>query len=233
MKLKSLFNQKVPLIVFVFIWYYRIFGITFGGLVTKKGESIVNKKLKVLGNILTISLIILYLIASRFVFSTGVFDQIYDSGFIIIYYTMTACKEIKDILVVINLYYYQFKGFNLFEILMKYKLTKIRYNLFLLLTFILHVAIQGICAFIYLTSFKMNVSFVNVLFLVILNIIAITSAFAIHFITWGKNFSIYCYKIQSKKRKTYLNRFLKILIIIKFFFNYEPSLYQWLSIWKN
>jgi len=187
MKLKSLFNQKVPLIVFVFIWYYRIFGITFGGLVTKKGECIVNKKLKVLGNILTISLMILYLIASRFVFGTGVFDQIYDSGFKIIYYTMTACKEIKDILVVINLYYYQFKGFNLFEILMKYKLTKVRYNLLLLLTFTLHLAVQGICAFVYLTFYKMNISFVNVLCLVILNIIAITSIFTIHFVTWGKN----------------------------------------------
>jgi hypothetical protein len=101
---------------------------------------------------------------------------------------MTACKEIKDILVVVNLYYYQFKGFNLFEILMKYKLTKIRYNLLLLLIFTLHFAAQGICAFIYLTSFKMNISFVNVLFLVILNIIAITSIFTINFITWGKNF---------------------------------------------
>jgi hypothetical protein len=187
MKLNTLFSQKVPLIVLLFVWYYRIFGITFGGLVTKSGECIVNRKLKIFGNIFTISLIILYIITTRIVFDTLVFGRIYDSGFIIIYYLIIICREIKDILVVINLYYYQFKGFNLFEILMKYKLTKIRYNLLLLLTFTLHLAVQGICAFVYLTSYKMNISFVNVLCLVILNIIAITSIFTIHFVTWGKN----------------------------------------------
>jgi hypothetical protein len=198
MKLNTLFSQKVPLIVLLFVWYYRIFGITFGGLVTKSGECIVNRKLKIFGNIFTISLTILYIIASRIVIDARVFGQIYDSGFTIIYYSITFCREIKDILVVINLYYYQFKGFELFKLLTEYKLTKKQYNLFFLILFSLIFLVQGICALIYLTSFKMNINFLNALFLIILNIFAIMNAFTIHFITWGKNFSIICDELLQK-----------------------------------
>jgi hypothetical protein len=186
MKFNNIFRQKVPLIVLLFIWYYRIFGITFGGLVTKSGECIVNRKLKLLGNIFTISLMILYIIASRIVFGTRVFDQIYDSGFTVIYYSITTCREVKDILVVINLYYYQIKGFELFKHLMKYKLTKTKFNLLFLLMFTLHFAVQGFHALSYLTYFKMNIIFLNALFTIILNIFATMTVSAIHFITCGK-----------------------------------------------
>jgi len=198
MKSNNIFKQKVPLIALVFIWYYRIYGITFGGLVTKSGECIVNRKLKIFGNIFTISLIILYIIASRIVNDARVFGQIYDSGFTIIYYSINFCREIKDILVVINLYYYQFKGFELFKILTEYKLTKKRYNLFFLTLLSLIFLVQGISTLICLTSFKMNINFLNTLLLVILHIFATMNIFTIHFITWGKKFSIICDELPQK-----------------------------------
>jgi hypothetical protein len=198
MKSNTLFSQKVPLIVLLFVWYYRIFGITFGGLVTKNGECIVNRNLKIFGNVFTISLMILYLIASRFVFGTRIFGQIYDSGFTIIYYSISICREVKDILVVINLYYYQFKGFELFKLLTEYKLTKKRYNLFFLILFSLIVLVQGIYALIYLTSFKMDINFLNALLLVVLNIFAAIHILTIYFITWGKIFSIICDEMPQK-----------------------------------
>jgi hypothetical protein len=111
---------------------------------------------------------------------------------------MTACKEIKDILVVINLYYYQFKGFELFKLLTEYKLTKKRYNLFFLILFSLIVLVQGIYALIYLTSFKMDINFLNALLLVILNIFAAIHILTIYFITWGKIFSIICDEMPQK-----------------------------------
>jgi hypothetical protein len=191
MKLNTLFSQKVPFIVSLFVWYYRIFGITFGGLVTKSEECIVNRKLKIFGNVFTISLMVLYIIASRIVFDTRVFDPIYDSGFTIIYYSIVICREIKDILVIINLYYYQFKGFELFKLLTEYKLTKKRYNLFFLILFSIIFLVQGIYVLIYLTSFKMNTVCLNALILVILYIFGITSIFTINFITWGKNLFYY------------------------------------------
>jgi hypothetical protein len=187
MKLNTLFSQKVPLIVLLFVWYCRIFGITFGGLVTRSGECIVNRKLKIFGNIFTISLMILYIITSRIVLETRVFDQTYDSGFIIIYYSISICREVKDILVVINLYYYQFKGFELFKILTEYKLTKKRYNLFFLILFSLIFLVQAIHALIYLTSFN----YFQFLLLFILNIFVTVNIFTIHFITWGKKFFYY------------------------------------------
>jgi hypothetical protein len=186
MKLNTLFSQKVPLIAMIFIWYYRIFGITFGGVVTKSGELIVNRKLKLLGNIFTILLIIIYLVSSGIIFGIRLFDQLYDSGFIIIYYSITICREIKDLLVAMNLYYYQFNGSHLFELLLKYKLKKTRYNLLFLLLFTLRFLMQGFYAFTYLTYFKMNAIFLNVLLTVILNIFATMTFSAIHFITWGK-----------------------------------------------
>jgi hypothetical protein len=183
MKLNTLFSPKAPLIAMIFIWYYRIFGITFGGLVTKSGEFIVNRKLKLWGNIFTIFIIIIYLVSSAIIFGIRVSYQLYDSGFIISYYSITICREIKDLLVAMNLYYYQFNGFHLFELLMKYKLTKTRYNLFLLLLFTLQFLAQGFYAFTY---FKMGAIFLNVLFTVILNIFGIMTISVIHFITWGK-----------------------------------------------
>lgn len=198
MKLNTLFSQKVPFIVSLFVWYYRIFGITFGGLVTKSEECIVNRKLKIFGNVFTISLMVLYIIASRIVFDTRVFDPIYDSGFTIIYYSIVICREIKDILVIINLYYYQFKGFELFKLLTEYKLTKKRYNLFFLILFSIIFLVQGIYVLIYLTSFKMNTVCLNALILVILYIFGITSIFTINFITWGKNLFYYLRWIVAK-----------------------------------
>jgi hypothetical protein len=133
-------------------------------------------------------MLLIYLIASRFVFHTRVYSQIYDSGFTIIYYSINICKGIRDILVVLNLYYYQFKVFHLFKLLMDYKMTKMRYILIILILFSIHFLIQGFYAFIYFTSFKMNINFLNALFSDIYNIFATLGMSGIYFITWGKKF---------------------------------------------
>jgi hypothetical protein len=179
--------QKVSLIPKVLIFYYRIFGITFGGLVKRNGEFVVDEKLKLFGNIFTIFLIGLYLITSRYVFVSRFFDQIYASGFTVVYYLIILCREIRDILVVINLYYYQFKGSELFKVLIEYKITKTKYKLFILILYVLHLSVQVIYGLIYFTCFKTNLSLTNTIISVFFNIYITITLFAIHFITWGKN----------------------------------------------
>jgi hypothetical protein len=178
--------KKVSLIPTVLIFYYRIFGITFGGLVKRNGEFVVNKKFKLFGNIFTLSLIGLYLITSRYLFDSRFLDQIYASGFTIVYYLIILCREIRDILVVINLYYYQFKGFELFKVLIEYKITKTKYKLSILMLYILHLSVQVIYALIYLTCFKTNLGSIKAIISVFLNTYITITLFAIHFLTWGK-----------------------------------------------
>jgi hypothetical protein len=210
--------QKVSLIPKVLIYYYRIFGITFGGLVERNGELVVNEKFKLFGNLVTISLIGLYIITSRCVFDSRFFDQIYASGFTVVYYLIILCREIRDILVIINLYYYQFKGFELFKVLVEYKITKTKYKLFILILYVLHLSVQVIYALIYLTCFKTNLSLINAIISVFLNTYITITLFAIHFITWGKN------KFPEK--------FWNLNISNKIFsFFLQLFLYQWLNIW--
>jgi hypothetical protein len=182
------FKKKVPIIVTIFIRYYRIFGITFGGLVIRRGKCVVNKNLKIFGNLLTISMMIGFIILSRITLNHENFADLYDSGFVIIYYIIRISKEVRDILVIINMYYYQFKSFDLFNALMIYRMKKKKHKFFTLMLLIIHISFYAIFALIYLTYFSKDIiSIQTILIFSLANFYSITFT-AIHFITWGKTF---------------------------------------------
>jgi hypothetical protein len=186
MKSDKIFN-RIPFIVLVFLWYYRIFGITFGGLVIKSGECVINRNFKIFGNIFTIWLMAGMLISSRIIIDFDVIRQIYVNGFTIIYYLIYISRAMKDILVAINLYYYQFKGFHLFEVLMKYQMKEKKYKIIILLIFLIHLLIEAIYILIYLTSIETNIVFANAVIYVLWNLFVTITQTAIHFITCGIN----------------------------------------------
>jgi hypothetical protein len=182
------FKKKVPIIVAIFIRYYRIFGITFGGLVIRSGKCVVNKNLKIFGNVLTISLMIGFIILSRITLKHVNLVKIYDSGFVIIYYIISISREVRDILVIINLYYYQFKSFDLFNALMTYRMKKKKHKFLTLMLLIIHISAYLIFVFIYLTFFSKDVISIQTILVFSLSTFYSMTLSAIHFITWGKIF---------------------------------------------
>jgi hypothetical protein len=182
------FKKKVPIIVALFIRYYRIFGITFGGLVIRRGKCVVNKNLKIFGNILTISMIIVFIILSRITINNEVFDKLYSSGFTIIYHLISICGEVRDILVIINLHYYQFRSSDLFNVLMTYRMKKKKHKIFIFIILLIHISVDVIFALIYLTFFSKDVISIQTIHVFSLSAYYSIAFSAIHFITWGKFF---------------------------------------------
>jgi hypothetical protein len=180
-------KKKVPIIVATFICYYRIFGITFGGLVIRRGKCVVNKNLKIFGNILTISMIIVFIILSRITIN-NVYEKLYSSGFAIIYYLLSICREVRDILVIINLHYYQFRSFDLFSALTTYPMKKKKHKIFIFIILIIHILIYSILAMIYLTFFSKDVISIQTILVLFLGTYYAIALSVIHFITWGKFF---------------------------------------------
>ncbi len=199
MKLEKFLCHKIPLIISVFLWYYRFFGITFGGLVIRSGECIVNRKFKIFGNIFTIFLMCGLFFSPRLIIDYGVIEQIHNSGFTIIYYLIWSCRAMKDILVVINLYYYQFKGFHLFEVLMKYQIKEGKYKILILVIFMIHLMIEATYVLVYLTYMSIHVVFANAVIYVLWNLFITIALSAIHFLTWGKIFKDKIFLLSIKK----------------------------------
>jgi hypothetical protein len=79
--------KKVDLVHLKILWFCRIFGLTFGGLVIKEnGEFSVNKSLKIFGNIVTL-IIITNEIYMRIEFINEI-NFMYKSNFKVFYYTV-------------------------------------------------------------------------------------------------------------------------------------------------
>jgi hypothetical protein len=123
----------------IIIWSYRFVGITFGGLViSKSGKCVVNKKLKIVGNIMTFLLSIYFLIQMVLTFKQDRFEMmIYDSGFKIIYYIQRIWRQMNIIYIIYNLFYYQYKGFNLFEIWFSFPIKSLKNKIIIISYFIL------------------------------------------------------------------------------------------------
>ncbi len=123
----------------IIIWSYRFVGITFGGLViSKSGKRVVNKKLKIVGNIMTFFLSIYFLIPMVFTFKQDRFSMmICDSGFKIIYYIQRTWRQMNTIYIIYNLFYYQYKGFNMLEIWFSFPIKSLKNKIIIISYFIL------------------------------------------------------------------------------------------------
>jgi hypothetical protein len=105
----------------------------------------------------------------------------------------------KDSLVVTNLYYYQFNGFNLFEVLMKYQIKEAKYKALILVIFMIHLMIEAIYIIVYLTSMSIHIVFANAVIYVLWNLFLTITLSAIHFLTWGKIFKDKIFLLSIKK----------------------------------
>jgi len=129
-----LFTNKqeinIPSINKIILWYFRIFGLTFGGFTFNKNEGfIVNTKLKIFGHIYTILIIVslsLHFLINR---ESKYLDSIYNSGYKLIYYLIFISSLFARFMVCFNFGYIQLRGFKLFKVLFSYPIKTLKNKL--------------------------------------------------------------------------------------------------------
>jgi hypothetical protein len=111
-------KARIPLI----IWFYRILGITFGGLsVGSDGELHEKISFKIFGYIYAFVATILSIVGMIFTTNLEGVQNIYDRGFIFVYYLIIFNLMIYLIVAMSNLWFFQHNGLKLLLIIQKYK----------------------------------------------------------------------------------------------------------------
>jgi hypothetical protein len=116
-------KSRIPFI----IWFYRVLGITFGGLsVGNDGEILEKKSFKIFGYIYAFMATILSIIGMIFITRIGDILNIYNRGFSFVYYLITTTIIFYFIVVMSNLWFLQHNGLKLLLIIKKYKYSDYR-----------------------------------------------------------------------------------------------------------
>jgi hypothetical protein len=137
--MKTKKKTRIPLI----IWYYRILGITFGGLsVGSDGVFREKRLLKIFGYIYASLVTIMATIGTILTFTIKDILDIYEGGFPIIYYIIIATLSFYVIVALSNLWFFQHNGMKLLIIIKKYKYSDYKFSkVFLMVCFVHIVAV--------------------------------------------------------------------------------------------
>ncbi len=140
--MKFLFN-KYPLIIKIYLWYYRLLQTTFGGLtVDSNGQLATNKYLKYYGYIVGILITAIDIYGLYIIIHSNIVIEIYNSGYILTYYFSIILSVIEKIRVFANFWFLQLNGIEFFETFYNFKIER-RKNLYLLFTlWISHILIH-------------------------------------------------------------------------------------------
>jgi hypothetical protein len=134
-------NPKSPLINTIILWYFRIFGLTFGGFTLNKSEEfIVNTKLKIFGHIYTILIIVslnIHFLINR---ESKYLDSIYNSGYKLIYYLIFISSLFARFMVCFG--YIQLRGFELFKVLFSYPIKTLKNKIIISILLGIIIAVQ-------------------------------------------------------------------------------------------
>lgn len=113
----------------LYVYLNRVIGITFGGLVFKNNDLILDKNLRFLGNIITFIMILIYSYLSFGLFRDLLFIKAYEEGWLLIYYLCQLTKTCREVLTLINLFYIQTtESLKLFKFLMKYPIKSLKHK---------------------------------------------------------------------------------------------------------
>ena len=183
--------MNIPLILKIYLNINRIIGITFGGLVIRNDKLEYNRNLKILGNVLTLFCIILFVGFSQMLFQWKMFYQFYKKGFLFMFYLLSANKDLREVLVVLNLLYIQTKSSKLFEFLSKYSLKRRFHKILISSLFITNYMTVVLSSVLMISALSRNHSLFNnstecALGLMMLGVFESHIIFAVPFISWGK-----------------------------------------------
>jgi hypothetical protein len=184
------FSNHKYLVELIILWNSRICGITFGGLVlTKTGECVENKKLKIFGNIITILVPIYFVICAGFSFNQNYSStELYNSGFKIIYYITRFWIQLNNIFLIYNLFYCQYRGFDLCKVWLSFHLKSLKNKIVFISILILNYL--SIIVFVLLLSqIKTNSGLKLFVLNSVTSIFYLTGQSTIKLITWCKFFN--------------------------------------------
>jgi hypothetical protein len=129
---------KKTIIPFI-IWFYRILGITFGGLsIGSNGEFDEKRPFKIFGYVYASVVTIVALVGAVITFKIKDIIDIYE-GFPIIYYTITATILFYVIVAISNLWFFQHNGMEFLFMIKKYKYTDYKFSKLFIICCIVHI----------------------------------------------------------------------------------------------
>jgi hypothetical protein len=188
--IKEFLPKRKKNLIFIrsLLWYYRIFGLTFGGfIITKTNECKINQNLKRFGFITTILIIITvnYLLFNYN--RPNLKNRIYSHGFKTISYLLWFVRHLTKIVLTLNYCYIQFRGFGLFRILLKYPIRRMRSKILIASLFFLILLLQLTAFYLRFVATKNRLSLKYVSFMTFMIIYYSLAISVTHFMTWGKN----------------------------------------------
>jgi len=192
MKSITKINNNNSLFITLILWYYRLFGITFGGLVLNKTqECVVNKYLNIFGFMTTFFIIIIINLENIFIIKVRFLnlDKLYNSGFITIYYLSLFSSLLSRIYCNFSSGYYQFKASKLFTVLQTYPINRIRNKIIIYTSFVIAITFQLLIIYFCFKPIQKLFSQTNAISVIIsfhLYYESIVES-TISIITWGKN----------------------------------------------
>jgi hypothetical protein len=152
-------NSKVALIARAYIWFYRILGITFGGIsIDSENKFFINKYLKYYGFLYNI-VIILYNITGFLVISTS--EEIlaaYKYGQIWVYWVIVLINLLLLFQIMVNLWYLNLNGMKFIEIFVQYDMKIGKNQIIIFIIWICHIIIPFVGMFYYLYTSKMVIT---------------------------------------------------------------------------
>jgi hypothetical protein len=192
--------NKYPLIIRIYLWYYRLLQTTFGGLtIESNGQLATNKYLKYYGYIVGLLITASDIYGLYVIFQSEFVASIYNSGHYLTYYLCTTFSIIEEIRFLTNFWFLQFNGIKFFEIFYQYKVER-RKTLYLLFTFwILHILIPIISGVYQCLSPHELISYFMLWFIFIQNFLHFSITWSVSFFMW--NISVHAFEnlVDTKK----------------------------------
>jgi hypothetical protein len=186
--------NKYPLIIKIYLWYYRLLQTTFGGLtIDSNGQLETNKYLKYYGYIVGLLITATDVIYGIYVvFQSDIIVSIYNSGHILTYYLCITFCIIEKIRFLANLWFLQFNGIKFFEIFYHYKTERTKYLYLLFTLWILHILIPIIFGVYQFFSPQQLISYSMLSFELIQNYLRYSVTWSVSFIMW--NISVHAFE---------------------------------------
>jgi hypothetical protein len=186
-------RSKCPLIIRIYLWYYRLLQTTFGGLmINSNGQLATNKHLRYYGLIVELLITATEILGLYLVIKSNLVVEIYNSGYVLTYYLSIIFSVIEKIRVFANLWFLHSNGIEFFEIFYHHKIER-RINLYLLLTlWVSHILIPiifGLYEIFFTNELETN-SLLSLIFFQ--EFCSFSVAWSVPFLMW--NVSIHAYE---------------------------------------
>jgi hypothetical protein len=183
----SKIDLKVALIARAYFWFYRILGITFGGIsINSENKFFVNKYLKYYGILCSILITLFYINGIIVSLTSEEILAVYKYGQDMIYWVGVLTNLFLTIQIIVNLWFLNLNSTNFMEILAQYNMKIGKNQIIIFIIWICHIIIPFVGIFYGLYSSKMikTSSPMIAISVTIFKLCSFFSVWAFPFITW-------------------------------------------------